>query len=87
MNAPFKMVENLAAHARKEPAPPIDVSYRVISKLRQIETERTAWWPLAFFAGGAAVTASMAFLAGMPLMDLFADPWSACLVSSVGIFI
>lgn len=87
MNAPLKTVESLAAFALKEPAPPIDVSNRVISRLRQPETGGAAWWPLAVFTGGTAVAAGAAFLAGLPLMDLFADPWSAWMVSSLGILI
>jgi len=87
MNDPLKTVETLAALARREPVPPIDVSSRVISRLRQPETRDAAWWPMTIFAGGTAVAAGVALFAGLPLIDLFADPWSAWMASSLGVFI
>lgn len=87
MNDPFKTVENIGVLARKEPVPAIDVSHQVISRLVQVETETVAWWPPALFAGGTAVAACAAFWAGLPLMELFTDPWSALMASSLGLFI
>nr|WP_321401159.1 hypothetical protein [uncultured Desulfobacter sp.] len=86
MKDSLQIVERAAAHARREPVPDIDISYQVMARLHR-QDPVTSFWPQALFAGGAAMAAGVAVLAGLPLLDLLTDPWSACAISVFGIFI
>jgi hypothetical protein len=81
----MKIVERLAAHARLETLPSVDVANRVVARLRQVAPPSV--WPLALFVSATAVAAVLILIISMPLFDLFTDPWSACFASTVGILL
>ena len=83
MNDSLELVEKLAAQARLEAAPLVDVADRVIPRLRQ-ETSSPVW-PMALFASGTAAAAVLTLVICMPLIDLLTDPWSLYFASSVGV--
>lgn len=78
MNDPLKAVERLAAYVRVETAFPLDVSDQVLSRIRQVPCAPV--WPVVGVIAGVVVIAGLI----SPLVELFADPWSACFVLFAG---
>jgi hypothetical protein len=76
MYDPLEIVEKVAARTCLETAFPLDVSDRVLSLIRQ--TPRVPVWPVVLVASGVV----LAIFLILPLVDLFADPWSTCFVLS-----
>jgi len=74
----FEIMEDLAARARSEKPPAVDVSSRVIRRLRG-EVPGPAW-PLAVFASGTAVAAALVLSVSFPSIEMLTDPWSAFFV-------
>jgi hypothetical protein len=74
----FKIMEDLAARARGEEPPPVDVSSRVVRRLRG-EVPGSSW-PMAVFASSAAVAAAVVFTVSFPSIEMLTDPWSAFFV-------
>jgi hypothetical protein len=62
----------LAAVARKEPAPGVDISSRVISRLRRESVPSSL--PLEVFAAGALALAAVAAITAAQAFGLFSDP-------------
>jgi hypothetical protein len=71
----FKILENLAACARREESPTVDVSSRVVLRLRS--KAPTPDWPMVLFASSAAVAAVVVLSISLPLIEMLTDPLSA----------
>jgi hypothetical protein len=73
---PLKQVEQLAARARSEAAPEVEVSAAVLRRLRSAPAEAEAvpsrW--LAWAVGSAAAAAVSALALGIELYQLISDP-------------
>lgn len=75
MNAdPLKRVDDLAARAREENPPTVDVSSRVLLRLGR-EAPVPAW-PMALVASGTAAAAFVMLSISLPLYEVVTDPWS-----------
>jgi hypothetical protein len=74
----LKIMEDLAAHARREEPPAVDVSSRVVRRLRG-EVPGSSW-PLAVFASSSAVAAAVVLAVSFPSIEMLTDPWSAFFV-------
>ena len=74
----LKFLEDLSARARGEESPTVDVSSRVVLRLR-CEAPASAW-PLALFASSAAVAAAVVLSVSFPFFEMLTDPWSAFFV-------
>lgn len=73
MRDPLQALDELAAVARRERAPEVDVSWRVgvrIAGLKVRPRDRTLIWVAAF----SAVTATIAMLMAAPVFDTLSDP-------------
>jgi hypothetical protein len=72
---PLKQVEELAARARRESAPAVEVTAGVLRVLRTgpAEAEVKGQW-LAWAAGAAAAAAAPAVVLGIELYQLISDP-------------
>jgi hypothetical protein len=75
---PLKILEDLSIKARRESPPSIDVSARVLLRLKG-EVPGPAW-PLAFVASGAAVAALAVLSISLPLYEMLMEPWSVFFV-------
>ncbi|MCP4643921.1 MAG: hypothetical protein GY851_25990 [bacterium] len=75
MHDPLKDVERLAALARRETAPGVDVSARVLGRLTE-DTEPDDR-PLTWLAGAAAVVAAAACIVGYTAIQGIVDPLNA----------
>jgi hypothetical protein len=71
----FKNLENLAARARSEEPPAVDVSSRVVRRLRG-EVPGSSW-TMAVLATGAAAAAAEVLGVSFTSIELLTDPWSA----------
>ena len=71
----FKILEDLAARARREEPPTVDVSSRVVLRLRR-EVSGSAWL-MALFASSAAVAAAVVLSVSFPFFEMLTDPLSA----------
>jgi hypothetical protein len=74
MAEPLKILKDLSARAREESPPNIDVSSRVLLRLRG-EVPAPAW-PMAYVASGAAIAALVMLSISLPLYEMVTDPWS-----------
>lgn len=74
MADPLKILEDLSVRARRDLAPEIDVSARVLSRLRG-EVPGPAW-SMAFVVSGAAVAALAVLIVSLPLYEVLTEPWS-----------
>ena len=79
----FKIMEDLAARARREELPTVDVSSRVVLRLRR-EVPGSAWI-MALFASSAAVTAAVVLSVSFPFFEMLTDPWSAFFVIAANV--
>ena len=74
MENSLKNLDDLAARAREENPPGIDISSRVVLRLNQ-EVPAPAW-PMALVASGTAVAALVVVSISLPLFEMVTDPWS-----------
>ena len=79
----FKIMEDLAARARREELPTVDVSSRVVLRLRR-EVPGSAWL-MALLASSAAVAAAVVLSVSFPYFETLTDPWSAFFVIAANI--
>ena len=78
MANPLKILEGLSARARREDPPRVDISRRVVLRLRG-EVPAPAW-PMALIATSAAVGAAVVLSMSIPLIEMLTDPWSVFFV-------
>ena len=71
----LKILKDLSARAREENPPSIDVSSRVLLRLRR-KTPAPVW-PMALVASGSAAAALVVLSISLPLFEMVTDPWSA----------
>jgi hypothetical protein len=71
----FKNLEEIASRARREKPPTVDVSSRVVLRLRG--EAPTPAWPMVLFASSAAVAAVVVLSISLPLIEMLTDPLSA----------
>jgi len=83
MKGSLKVVEDLSARARHEEPPTVDVSSRVVLRLRR--EAPTPAWPMALFASSAAVAAAVILSVSLPFFDMLTDPWSAFFVIAANV--
>jgi hypothetical protein len=81
MADPLKILEELSARARREDPPRVDISRRVVIRLKG-EVPASAW-PMALIASSAAVAAAVVLNMSMPLIEMLIDPWSVFFVMAV----
>ena len=75
MNDPLKMVEKLAARAREQKPPSVDVADGVIQRIRQ--GEEPGFNPLMVFAAGSLASAAGVAVFSASLLYTITDPlWS-----------
>jgi hypothetical protein len=79
----FKIMDDLAAHARREDPPSVDVSSRVVLRLRR-DVPRSAW-PMVLVASGVAVAAAVVLIVSFPFVEMLTDPWSAFFVIAANV--
>jgi hypothetical protein len=79
----LKIMEALADRARREGPPSVDVSSRVVLRLRR-EVPRPAW-PMVFVASSAAVAAAAVLILSFPSIEMLTDPWSAFFVIAANV--
>jgi hypothetical protein len=78
MADPLKILEELSARARREDPPRVDISRRVVTKLKgQVPASA---WPMALIASSAAVAAAVVLNMSIPLIEMLIDPWSVFFV-------
>ena len=80
MSDQFRFLENLAANARTEDTPVVDVSSRVLLRLSR-ET-RPVVWPWAVFASSVSACAVIALVSSLPFISLITDPFSALFLAA-----
>jgi hypothetical protein len=78
MTDPLKIFEELSARARREDPPRVDISWRVVIKLKG-EVQASAW-PMALIASSSAVAAAVVLNMSIPLIEILIDPWSVFFV-------
>ena len=83
MRDPLKTVERLAAKARQEEVPRVDVGSQVLYRIR--EARRPVERRLAFFAAGSFAAATAAMVLVLPLINTLMDPLAAFLQQSADI--
>ena len=83
MRDPIEAVEWLAARARREGAPNVEVAGRVLYRIREVA--RPAERRLAFFAVGSLAAAAAAMVMVLPLISTVLHPLSAFLQQSADI--
>jgi hypothetical protein len=83
MHGSLKAVEDLSARARQEEPPTVDVSSRVVLRLRR--EGPTPAWLMALFASSAAVVAAVILSISLPFFEMLTDPWSAFFVIAANI--
>ena len=83
MDDPLQDVERLAAVARGEGVPAVDVAARVLHRVRQ--AGRPAERRLAVFALGSLAAAAAAMVMVVPLISTLMDPLAAFLQQSADI--
>ena len=71
----LKNLEGLSARARREEAPKVDVSSRVVLRLRR--QAPAASWSMLLFASGTAIAAAVVLVISFPLIEMLIDPLSA----------
>jgi hypothetical protein len=81
MADPLKFLEELSARARREDPPRVDISRRVLLKLKG-EVQNPVW-PMALIATSAAVGAAVVLNMSMPLIEMLTDPLSVFFVMAV----
>ncbi|GAB6907820.1 hypothetical protein DESC_370063 [Desulfosarcina cetonica] len=82
---PLAIVDNLARYARHEPLPRVDVTGRVIPRLRQPSGPSL---PLMAVVAATTLTAAAGTtLAILPLVDFFTNPLNVYFASAVGWFL
>ena len=83
MENPMKNLDDLAARAREENPPSIDISSRVVLRLNQ-EVPAPAW-PMALVASGTAVAALVVVSISLPLFEMVTDPWSVFFIMAANV--
>ncbi len=83
MADPLKILDGLSARARREEAPSIDVSSRVILRLDREVAEPA--WPMALVASGTAVAALVVLSISLPLFEMVTDPWSVFFIMAANV--
>jgi hypothetical protein len=78
MADPLKKMDDLAARARRETPPGLDVSSRVLLRLNRVAPAPA--WPMALVASGTAAAALMVLGFTLPLYEMLTEPWSAFFV-------
>ena len=81
MADPSKFLEKLSARARREDPPRVDISRRVLLKLKG-EVQNPAW-PMTLIATSAAVGAALVLNMSMPLIEMLTDPLSVFFLMAV----
>ena len=71
----LQMLRDLAARARQDDPPRVEVSQRVI--LRLGEEIPVSAWPMKLVAFGGAVTALIVLAISLPFIEMLTDPMSA----------
>jgi len=79
----LKVLEDLSARARREEAPRVDVSSRVV--LRLSREALTPAWPMFFFASSTAVAAAVVLIISLPLIEILTDPLSAFFLMAINV--
>lgn len=79
----LKIVEALVDRARQEEPPIVDVSSRVLLRLRD-EVPRPAW-PMILVASSAAIAAAAVLIFSFPFIEMLTDPWSAFFVIAANV--
>jgi hypothetical protein len=79
----LKIMEALAARARREEPPSVGVSSRVVLRLRR-EVPRSAW-PMVLVASSATVAAAVVLIVSFPFIEMLTDPWSAFFVIAANV--
>jgi len=79
----LKIMEALADRGRREEPPVVDVSSRVVLRIRS-EVPRPAW-PMVFVASSAAVAAAAVLILSFPFIEMLTDPWSAFFVIAANV--
>jgi len=69
----------LASRARREPIPPVDVSARVLARLRAPVERPASGLPLLAFSGLAAVAASIVLVIALESWSALSDPLAGLL--------
>jgi hypothetical protein len=72
MHDPLDMVNELAAAARREPPPTVDLAGQVLAEIR--EARATVERPLAFFAVGSLAAAALVAVMSASLLYSITDP-------------
>jgi hypothetical protein len=75
MTDPLSTFERLAARARAEPVPPIDVSARVVQTVRHRPSPASTDWPLWVSAGLSVAAAVIVMLLALQSGAFTADPF------------
>jgi hypothetical protein len=75
MHEKMRQFELLAAIARNEAPPAVDVTHRVLATLRAEEAAFEG--PLVLFAAGSAAAATAVFALSLPLLFTYLDPLGA----------
>ncbi len=73
MNDPLRSLADLAATARREQAPEVDVSWRVGVRIAGLKV-RSPDRPLLYVAAFSALTAVVAVLLAAPVLNTLKDP-------------
>ena len=79
----LKIMEALVDRARREDPPIVEVSSRVLHRLR-CEVPRPAW-PMILVASSAAVAAAAVLILSFPFIEMLTDPWSAFFVIAANV--
>lgn len=69
----LEKLARLAARARLEDAPVVDVASEVVSRLGH-EGRKPAW-PLVFFASSALACSAIVLGFSLPIIEMVTDPW------------
>jgi hypothetical protein len=83
MSPSHDWIDDLAARARMEGPPQVDVASRVVFRLSR-KTRRPVW-PLVFVASGLTACAAIVFAVALPLVEMLADPWSAVFMAAANV--
>jgi hypothetical protein len=69
-----RRVDAIAARAREEAAPTIDVSQAVLRRLRRSRATYASERPMVWMAAGAIATAAIVVILSVPYLDAALDP-------------
>ena len=83
MADPLKILDDLAARARREEPPGIDVTSRVLLRLSR-EAPSPAW-PFALVVSGTAAAALAVLSISLPLFEMLTDPWGVFFIMAANV--